>query len=198
MVLLFVWAGCDSSGDGPGRAEVAEQRPAGVSGTVATIELTSSALVDGEPIPARYTEDGEDLSPPLGWSAVPESTKELALICDDPDAPSPSRPAEEPWVHWVIYKIPADARALPEGIPGTARPGEPAGVLQGTNSFSQDNVGYRGPAPPKGSGKHRYFFKLYALDAELLLGPEQDKQSLVEAMSGHVIGEGSLVGTYER
>jgi Raf kinase inhibitor-like YbhB/YbcL family protein len=168
-------------------------------GVSASIELTSPVFTDGEPIPAKHTEDGADVSPPLAWPDVPEGTKELALICDDPDAPRPSRPGKDPWVHWVVYKIPADVRVLPEGVPRTAQLDEPSGALQGQNSWGEgENVGYRGPAPPKGSGKHRYFFKLYALDTELSLGPEQDKQSLVEAMSGHVIGKGQLVGTYQR
>jgi Raf kinase inhibitor-like YbhB/YbcL family protein len=194
-------AGCQSDAGSPDDAAPAVGRPSDAleEGVSASIELTSPAFEDGEPIPTKYTEDGADVSPPLAWSDVPEGTKELALICDDPDAPSPSRPREDPWVHWVAYKIPADVRALPEGVPGNAQLGEPSGALQGKNSWNEgENLGYRGPAPPKGSGKHRYFFKLYALDTELSLGPERDKESLVEAMSGHVIGKGQLVGTYER
>jgi len=160
------------------------------------IELTSTAFGAGQAIPPRYAEDGEDLSPPLAWSGLPEATRELALICDDPDAPSPKRPAAEPWVHWVLYKIPPGAGGLPEGIPAAARLEDPPGAIQGNNSWP--TIGYRGPAPPPGSGTHRYFFKLYALDVELDVAPGLDKKALLEAMSGHVLGEGELMGTYER
>jgi Raf kinase inhibitor-like YbhB/YbcL family protein len=201
FLLPAVIAGCQSDAGSPDEAAPAVGQPADAleEGVSASIELTSPAFIDGEPIPTKYTEDGADVSPPLAWLNVPDGTQELALICDDPDAPSPSRPGKDPWVHWLVYKIPAEVRALPEDIPTTAHLGEPSGALQGRNSWKDgENVGYRGPAPPKGSGKHRYFFKLYALDTELSLGPKEDKQSLVEAMSGHVIGKGQLVGTYER
>ncbi len=156
------------------------------------IGLSSPAFEPGGPIPAKYTKDGEDLSPPLSWSGLPESTKELALICDDPDAPR-----KEPWVHWVLYKIPADCSELPEGLPDTPQLDEPPGALQGTNSWtSGQTIGYRGPDPP--GGRHRYFFKLYALDAELEIKPEADKAALLKAMSGHIVGRGELMGTYER
>ena len=161
-----------------------------------TIAVTSTAFQSGGQIPSKYTADGEDVSPPLAWSGVPEGAKELALICDDPDAPSPKRPRPAPWVHWVIYKIPADTQRLPEGVATVSRVPQPAGALQGMNSWPA--VGYRGPAPPSGSGRHRYVFKLYALDTELALGPEPDKPALLEAMSGHILAEGQLVGTYER
>ena len=201
ILLPLAIAGCRPDAVGPEDAAPAPARPpdAPEDEVLASIELTSLAFAGGEPIPTKYTDDGEDVSPPLAWPEVPEGTKELALICDDPDAPSPSRPAKDPWVHWVVYKIPPDVRTLPEGVPRTAELGEPSGALQGQNSWKKgENVGYRGPAPPEGSGKHRYFFRLYALDTELSLGPEQDKQSLVEAMSDHVIGKGQLVGTCER
>lgn len=164
----------------------AEDRP-----QVAKIELSSTAFAHGQPIPEKYTADGDDLSPPLSWSGLPEGTQELALICDDPDAPRGT------WVHWVIYKIPADVSGLPEGIAKTQRPGQPAGVLQGKNSWPEGrNIGYGGPDPP--SGKHRYYFKLYALDTALGVEPGLDKASLVGAMEGHVLGEGQLMGTYQR
>lgn len=153
--------------------------------------LTSSAFAEGEPIPRRHTEDGEDLSPELAWSGLPEGTVELALIVDDPDAPT-----VEPWVHWILYKIPPAAGGLPEGLPQSPRLDDHAGMLQGKNSWG--TVGYRGPAPPKGHGTHHYHFKLYALDAPLDVGPEPDKKSLMMAMSGHVLSHRELVGTYER
>ena len=160
------------------------------------IQLTSTAFSEAERIPAKYTGDGQDVSPPLSWSGLPEGTRELALICDDPDAPSPRRPAPQPWVHWVLYKIPAGAEGLPEAIAKTPRLDQPAGALQGNNSWPA--VGYGGPGPPPGSGTHRYFFKLYALDTELDLAPGADKGALLEAMSGHILGEAQLMGTYER
>jgi len=153
--------------------------------------LRSDSFGDGRTIPRRYTEDGEDLSPPLTWSDPPEGTRELALIVDDPDAPR-----AEPWVHWVLCKIPDDIRMLTEGIPQTPRPDAPPGAMQGKNSWGTD--GYRGPAPPKGHGTHHYHFHLYALDAPLRAAQGLDKAGLLEAMRGHVLAESELVGTYER
>ncbi len=164
------------------------------------IELTSSAFQEGAKIPKKYTGEGkEDLSPPLAWSGLPGGTRELALICDDPDAPSRDHPAPEPWVHWVIYKIPPTAVALPAGLPKTPTLKEPPGALQGKNSWAGgQTTGYRGPLPPPKSGPHRYFFKLYALDAALDLAPGATKAAILKAMDGHVLGEGRLFGTYER
>ena len=156
-----------------------------------TIEVTSTAVAEGKPIPKKYTGEGEDLSPPLAWSNLPEGTEELALICDDPDAPT-----AEPWVHWVIYKIPADANGLPEGVAASRQLTEPAGAVQGENSWP--TIGYRGPMPPPGHGPHRYFFKLYALDTKLRVEPGASKEELLEKMSGHVLAQGQLMGTYER
>jgi Raf kinase inhibitor-like YbhB/YbcL family protein len=194
-------AGCPSERETPGPGGVSpHQPPASPKGVEpAEIELTSSAFEPGGPIPAKYTEDGEDASPPLSWSGVPEGTNELALVCEDPDAPSPKRPNPDPWVHWVLYKIPADTESLPEGVAKTARLEDPPGALQGKNSWGRgQTIGYRGPAPPAGSGTHRYFFKLYALDSELEIEPEADKPALLEAIEGHVLGQGELFGTYER
>lgn len=158
------------------------------------IQLTSSAFADGQPIPAKYTGEDEDLSPPLSWSGVPEGTRELALICEDPDAPTP-----EPWVHWVLYKIPVSLSGLPEGLSKTARLKQPEGALQGKNSWpTGQTVGYRGPMPPPGHGRHRYVFKLYALDARMVLEPGLTKKRLLEEIHDAVIGEGQLIGTYER
>jgi len=156
-----------------------------------TIEIASTAFAEGRPIPKKFTGEGEDVSPPLSWDKLPEGTNELALICDDPDAPRP-----EPWVHWLIYKIPADVQGLPEGVAKDAELEEPPGALQGNNSWP--SIGYRGPMPPPGHGTHRYFFKLYALDAPLEIAPGADKETLLEKMSGHVLGEGQLMGTYAR
>lgn len=168
-----------------------------------TITLTSSAFEEGQRIPKRYTFDGIDVSPPLAWSGVPENAKELVLICDDPDAPTP-----EPWVHWIIYKIPANLTGLKEGIPRKTRLAEPPGTLQGKNSWpdkskgsataSPENIGYRGPMPPPGHGTHHYYFKLYALEAHLAVEAGMDKKSLLKDIEDHVIAEGQLMGTYSR
>jgi len=160
---------------------------------VKAIQVRSTAFDDGQPIPAKYTEDGQDLSPPLRWDAVPEGVQEFVLICDDPDAPT-----AEPWVHWLIYKIPAATRELPEGLPTEATLDAPIKARQGTNSWPDGRTsGYRGPAPPPG-GVHHYHFKLYALDRELDLLPGLAKTSLLKAIEGHVLAEGELVGTYQR
>jgi Raf kinase inhibitor-like YbhB/YbcL family protein len=156
-----------------------------------SITLKSDAFADGRAIPRRHTEDGEDRSPPLTWSGLPEGTKELALIVDDPDAPR-----TEPWVHWVLYNIPADIGTLTEGIPQAPTLDVPPGATQGQNSWGTD--GYRGPAPPQGHGTHHYHFHLYALDAPLRAAQGLDKAGLQKTMQGHVLAEAELIGTYER
>jgi Raf kinase inhibitor-like YbhB/YbcL family protein len=159
-----------------------------------SLQVTSSAFAQGKVIPKKYTGEGEDVSPPLAWSGAPEGTKEFALVCDDPDAPQ-----TEPWVHWVIYKIPAGAKELPEGVERKPRPKEPAGALQGQNSWADGrNIGYRGPMPPPGHGVHHYYFKLYALDAELAVEPGLDKKAILDAIRNHILADGTLMGTYER
>jgi len=156
-----------------------------------SLTVCSSAFAEGKTIPRRHTGDGEDLSPPLSWSGVPAAAQELALIVDDPDAPT-----SEPWVHWVIYKVPVATYVLAEGVPPVFRPDVLPTALQGRNSWN--SVGYRGPAPPKGHGVHRYFFKLYALDKALHLVEGLDKARLLRAIKGHVLAEGELMGTYQR
>ena len=156
-----------------------------------TITITSEAFSADQTIPTRFTGEGENISPPLLWSGAPEQTHEFALICDDPDAPR-----ADPWVHWVIYKIPSDVDALTEGIPSSPRLASPAGAIQGMNSAG--NIGYMGPMPPRGHGKHHYHFKLYALDTELQLSPGLQKSDLLKAMQGHILAQGELIGTYER
>jgi Raf kinase inhibitor-like YbhB/YbcL family protein len=150
------------------------------------MELTSSAFKDGGMIPSKHTCDGQDVSPALKWPSVPDGTKSIALICDDPDA---SRGA---FVHWVLYNLPADARELPEGASGDGT--LPAGACQGTNDFGE--TGYNGPSPP--GGTHRYFFKLYALDATVNLHAGARKADLLQAMKGHILAEGQLMGKYKR
>lgn len=155
------------------------------------LSLTSLAFTNGAQVPRRHTGDGEDLSPPLAWTGVPPEARELALIVDDPDAPSP-----QPWVHWVLYRIPVTETGVAEAVHPKASPPSPAGAAQGKNSWG--GFGYRGPAPPRGHGVHRYFFRLYALDAPLAQGPGLDKPALLKAMQGHVLAEVELLGTYER
>ena len=150
-------------------------------------ELTSSAFKAGDTIPRKYTCDGADVSPPLTWADPPAGTAGFALVTDDPDAPVGT------WVHWVLYDLPAAARVLPEGVPGEATLKD--GGHQGTNDFRK--IGYRGPCPPRGT-PHRYFFKLYALDAALGLAPGATKQAVVKAMEGHLKGQAELMGRYGR
>lgn len=150
--------------------------------------LTSSAFTDGETIPAKYTADGEDISPPLQWSQPPEGTTELALTCDDPDAPGGT------FNHWVAYGISSQTRGLPEGVPKTSQVDKPA-LKQGTNSFGKP--GYGGPAPPPGK-PHRYIFTLYALKAHLTLKPGASRSELLGAMEGKLLAKTTLTGTYGR
>ncbi len=158
-----------------------------------TIGIRSSAFADQQAIPKRYSGDGEDVSPPFEWSNLPSGTRELALVCDDPDAPT-----AEPWVHWVIYKIPPGTTRLSENIATLPMVETPPGALQGRNSWTSGRiVGYRGPAPPPGK-THHYCFRLYALDAALDIEPELDKKSLLRSMQGHILGEGLITGTYRR
>ena len=143
--------------------------------------ISSPAFDNDQSIPPRFTADGVDLSPELRIDGVPEGTKSLALIMDDPDAPMGT------WVHWVLWNIPPDAALIAEGA-------EPEGSAGGRNGWGR--TGYGGPAPP--SGTHRYFFKLYALDAVLDLPPTADKAALERAMEGHLLGTAQLMGTYAR
>jgi Raf kinase inhibitor-like YbhB/YbcL family protein len=162
-----------------------EPKPA--KGHVMKIQLTSAAFADGQPIPAKYTGDALDISPPLAWTNAPASTKSFALIADDPDAPVGT------WVHWVIYDLPPTVTALAEDQLKLAQ--FKNGAKQGLNDFKK--TGYNGPAPPPGKA-HRYYFKLYALDAPTGLPPGATEADLLKAMDGHVLGEGRLMGTYQR
>ncbi len=154
------------------------------------MQITSSAFADNGAIPPKHTCEGADVSPALAWSAVPGAAKSLALIVDDPDAPDPAAP-KMTWVHWVLYNLPPDAKGLAEGV----QPGQlPAGTRQGRNDWGR--TGYGGPCPPV--GRHRYFHKLYALDAVLPELKEPTKAHLEQAMKGHVLAQGQLVGTYQK
>ena len=151
-----------------------------------TIKITSTAFEDNGMIPAKYTCQGQDISPPLKWEAVPEGTVSIALICDDPDAPMGT------FVHWVLYNLPGNTNELAEDIPREKT--LPNGAKQGMTDFGR--VGYGGPCPP--SGTHRYFFKIYALDAKLDLPDGAGKSQLVQAMEGHIIAQGQLIGKYKK
>jgi hypothetical protein len=155
-----------------------------------SLTLISAAFVLGAAIPKLYTCDGADHSPPLAWTGVPEGTKSLVLIVDDPDAPDPRAPRMT-WVHWVLYNLPPDLKGLPEAVSDAALP---AGTGQGVNDWKR--TGYGGPCPP--IGRHRYFHKLYALDTRLPDLGHPTKTRLLQAMDGHILDQTELVGTYQR
>lgn len=165
-------------------APVVKGKTAG--GKTMTIKIVSKAFAEGGMIPKEYTCDGPNVSPPLSWTGAPKDTKSLALICDDPDAPSRT------WVHWVIYNVPPDTAGFPEQVPADST--LPNGARNGISDFGK--FGYGGPCPP--SGTHRYFFKLYALDAVLNLSGRVTKKDLLAAMEKHIVGEGQLMGKYKR
>ena len=150
------------------------------------MELTSPAFKQGQAIPRRHTCDGQDISPALAWTGVPEKTASLALVCDDPDAPVGV------WDHWILFNIPARTPGLAENIP--RKPQLPDGSCQGNNSWGR--LGYGGPCPPRGA--HRYFFRLYALGAALRLRPGATKDALLKAMRQYVLDQAELMGIYAR
>ena len=171
-------------------------------GGPAKLTVSSPAFKQGESIPADFTADGRDVSPTLRWNGAPPGTREFALILDDPDAPTP-----QPFVHWVIYKIPGTAAGLPEGLPMGAAVKAPGleSAAQGLTGFAMfargggppPQPGYRGPAPPPGK-PHHYTFKVYALNAPLEVRDGMTKDDLLKAMEGKIIAQGELVGLYER
>lgn len=154
------------------------------------LALTSAEFTDRGRIPRRYTCEGEDISPPLSWSGIPEGTKSFALIINDPDAPDPAAPRMT-WVHWVLYNLPPTVSDLAEGISSESLP---SSTQQGKNDWKR--LGYRGPCPPV--GRHRYFHKLYALDVMLPELGAVTSGELEEAMQGHILAKAVLVGTYEK
>lgn len=145
------------------------------------MKISSLAFKNGDLIPPLYTCDGEDKIPPLEISQIPSGTESSALICDDPDSPSGE------FTHWIIWNIAAETAKIKQGE-------APAGAIEGINDFGKN--GYGGPCP--GSGKHRYFFRFFALDTKLNLNPQARKKDLIEAMEGHIIEQAELFGTYER
>ncbi len=154
---------------------------------MATIELTSSSFAHGEEMSSRHAYHNENLSPPLEWSGIPENTRSLAIICDDPNAPVGD------WVHWVLYDLPPTTTRLPEGVPTIEE--LPEEGKQGKNDFGE--IGYGGPWPPPGPS-HRYFFRLYALNIEPDLAPAATREELLRAVEGHIVAEGELMGTFRR
>jgi Raf kinase inhibitor-like YbhB/YbcL family protein len=183
-VSYVLFAGCDV---------VAAQQPNVPGASTMKFILSSPAIQNDQPIARKYTGDGDDVSPPLAWEGAPEDTREFALMCDDPDAPS-----AEPWVHWVVYGISAETHSLPENMPKDPQLKDPVAVKQGKKSWrSGATVGYRGPAPPAGK-LHHCHFKLLALDTILDLPPAGTNEALLKAVQGHVIAQAELVGTYQR
>ena len=165
-------------------------RDTALGSSAMTMKVTSSAFQQGGPIPAKYTCEGQDTSPPLAWSGAPSSAKSIAMIVDDPDAPDPAKP-QRVYVHWVVYNIPGGTSSLPENA---SKSGMPKGAEQGKNDWGKPQYG--GPCPP--IGRHRYFFKVYALDTTLsgLSGPA--KADLERAMKDHILDSGELMGTYQK
>jgi Raf kinase inhibitor-like YbhB/YbcL family protein len=195
VLLLFVLLLCSCDSNESPAPEILKSVP---RDSVMVMTLQSSEFENGARLDAKYTVEGADISPPLAWSKAPTGTMSFALICEDPDAPSPRKPAAEPWVHWIIFNISNEHSELPPRMGRELEPPALPGARQGKNSWPDDNVGYRGPAPPPGSGTHRYFFKLYALDTMLDLAAGATKRQLLDAMSGHVLAQGELIGTYHR
>jgi hypothetical protein len=155
-----------------------------------SIQLTSPVFSHNDSIPSTYTCDGRDISPALSWNNLPENTKSLALIVEDPDAPDPKAPRMI-WVHWILYNLPAASTGLAENA---GRGDLPANTLEGLNNWGR--TGYGGPCPP--IGRHRYFFKLYALDTVLPDLGQPPKETLLKAMQGHILDSTELIGTYQR
>lgn len=174
-LLLVSLPGCGANGSPP------------TGETAMTLQLTSPAFENGSDIPRKHTCDGADVSPALNWSAPPAGARSFCLIMDDPDAPGGT------WVHWVLYNLRAETRSLPEGVPKEKELAD--GARQGRNDFARP--GYGGPCPPRGPA-HRYYLKLYALDASLNLQPGASKADLEKAMGKHILAQGQLIGRYKR
>jgi Raf kinase inhibitor-like YbhB/YbcL family protein len=155
-----------------------------------SLRIASTAFQPGGSIPSKYTCEGQDVSPPLEWLGAPAKTKSLALIVDDPDAPDPAKP-QRVYVHWILFNLPAASASLPENA---SKKGLPKGAVQGKNDWGKAEYG--GPCPP--IGRHRYFFKLYALDSELAGLSSPTKADLERAMKGHVLDSAELIGTYQK
>lgn len=156
-----------------------------------TLSVASEMFGYGEEIQKKYTADGENISPALSWYGVPSAAKSLALLLEDPDAPTPN-----PFVHWIAFNIPAWVPGIPQAIPANEHLFQPVEMMQGKNSSLK--IGYIGCAPPKGDSPHHYHFQLFALDRVLNLSPGAGRSALMNATKGHVLTMGELVGTYQR
>ena len=168
-------------------AACVKEAPAPQKEVEMTLSLSSTGFKEGDKIPVKYTCDGEDISLPITWGEPPQKTQAFALIVDDPDAPGGV------FTHWVVFNIPGNVRQLGEGVPAQER--LQSGALQGKNDFGR--IGYGGPCPPRGPA-HRYRFTVYALDKPLDLKPGASKKQLLDAMKGHILAQGELMGTYQR
>jgi Raf kinase inhibitor-like YbhB/YbcL family protein len=184
VALLLLGSACAQPSVATGQRQVNQDME---KMTYSQLSVTSPAFKDGQRIPVKYTADGDDMSPPLTWTDIPEGVTEYALIADDPDAPGGT------FTHWVIYGIPGDYGHLADGITQISELDN--GAMQGKNSFGR--IGYGGPSPPKGK-PHRYVFTLYAIDAKLDLPAGITKEELKKAMQGHIMSEGKLTGLYGR
>jgi len=187
LAIVLITAGCKSKKE----ADMPEVK-------VAAIDISSPAFEHNGRIPVEYTADGDNVSPAIRWGEVPGGTRSIALICEDPDAPTgtggrSARQGKPAFVHWVIFNTPADKRGYPRGVPTSGKLSD--GSVQGSNDFGK--IGYGGPAPPRGPA-HRYFFTVYALDTTLDLQPGATCEQLVDAMQGHILAEGELIGKYSR
>ncbi len=182
VLLIAVISGCTAVKDDT-EANVTEVN------TMQNISISAEAFRDGDMIPAEYTCDGKDVSPVLSWSGIPQGTKSITLIMDDPDAPRGT------FVHWVLYNIPAEAQKLPKAIQGKETLSD--GSRHGSTDFGKGTVGYGGPCPPPGK-PHRYYFRIYALDAKLDLPPGASRSEVEKAMKGHILAKGELMGKYGR
>ncbi len=194
-------AGCGGDGGGSGGDGTdgesgdasdgdATPTPTGTVDGAGALGVTSSAFADGESIPERYTADGADVSPPLSVSGVPDDAAALAVVVDDPDAPS------GPFTHWLLWNVPADTTAIPEDQPRQETLPDLGGAAQGTNDFG--GVGYRGPSPPSGDDPHRYRFRAFALASALDLEPGAERSAVLSAAEDAAVATGTLTGTYGR
>ena len=180
IISVILLLGCGSkNGNKPIEKETNQDN-------IMELKIISSAFEEGGMIPKEFTCDGDNVSPELSWTGAPAETQSFALICDDPDAPAGI------WVHWVIYNIPASEKGLHEGVSADKKLYN--GTMQGINDFRE--TGYGGPCPP--GGTHRYYFKLYALDITLNIEGNVTKNVLLDAMKGHILAQGQLMGKYTR
>ncbi|HEY3290484.1 MAG TPA: YbhB/YbcL family Raf kinase inhibitor-like protein [Anaerolineae bacterium] len=187
IVLYILMVGISGCAAAPATTATSEPATATINtSTGGKMKISSSAFVAGQPIPSKYTCDGQNVSVPLAWSDAPANTKAFALITDDPDAPG------RIFVHWVIFNIPVTSQALTEGVKTDKVLAD--GTRQGNNDASRS--GYMGPCPP--SGVHHYYFKLYALDSMLTLEAGATKDQLLKAMQGHILAQTEIIGTYSR